>query len=56
MSVSDWFRSLFTSNAILRHEGSKWVLYSHKGEKLGTFDTEKEGKKREQEINYFTNK
>jgi hypothetical protein len=36
---------------MIRHEGDKWVLYSHDGEKtLGTYDTEDEAKERERQI------
>jgi len=38
---------------VIKHEGSKWVLYSHSGKKLGTFDSEAAAKKREREINFF---
>ncbi len=39
---------------ILRHKGSKWILYSHDGSKtLGEFDTEEVALKRERQINYF---
>lgn len=42
---------------VIKHEGEKWVLYSHDGKKqLGSFDSEDEAKKREQQINFFKHK
>lgn len=39
---------------MIRHEGSKWVLYSKDGSKvLGRFDNEAAAKKHEQEVQYF---
>jgi len=39
---------------MLRHEGSKWVLYSKDGsKKLGEFDTKEDAMKRERQIQYF---
>jgi hypothetical protein len=40
-------------NEIIQKSGSQWVLKSHKGKILGTFDTEKDAKDREKQINYF---
>jgi len=40
--------------AMIKHEGEKWVLYSHDGKKkLSTHDSETEAKKREKQIQYF---
>ena len=39
---------------MIRKVGSKYVLYSHDGNKvLGTFASKAEAVKREQQINYF---
>lgn len=39
---------------MIKHEGSKWVLYSKDGsKKLGTFDSKEAAEKREREIQYF---
>lgn len=39
---------------VIRHEGSKWVLYTKDGKrKLGEFDTKKEAIERERQVNYF---
>ena len=39
---------------MLRHEGSKWVLYSKDGsKKLGEFDTKEDALERERQIQYF---
>lgn len=39
---------------VIKHEGEKWVLYSHDGKKkLGSFDSEEHAKKRERQINYY---
>lgn len=39
---------------IIRHEGGKWVLYSHDGDKkLGTFESEEDAKDRERQIQFF---
>lgn len=51
MDYSDF--SEFFAEAIIRKEGGKYILYSHKGKKLGTFSSEEEAKKREKQINYF---
>lgn len=56
MAIIDWLRGLISTNAIIRHEGSKWNLYSHKGKKLGSFDSKEDAKKREREIQFFKNK
>lgn len=44
------------SIAIIRKVGSKWVLFSKKGKRLGTFDSKKAAEKREREINFFKHK
>ena len=42
---------------MIRHQGSKWVLYTKDGNKvLGKFDTKQAAVKREQQINYFKHK
>jgi hypothetical protein len=39
---------------VIKHEGNKWVLYSHDGlKKLGEFDSEEDAKKRERQIQFF---
>lgn len=43
----------YKTYAIIRKEGNEYVLYSHKGKKLGTFKTKEAALKREREINYF---
>jgi hypothetical protein len=41
-------------NETIRHEDDKWVIYSKDGsKKLGTYDTEKDAKKRLRQIEYF---
>lgn len=45
-----------TTERIIKHEGSKWVLYSSKGKVLGEFDSEEAAKKREKQITWFKNK
>jgi len=37
----------------IKKEGSKWVVYSKSGKKMGTYDTEKEAKRRLRQIEYF---
>lgn len=37
----------------IKHIDGKWKLYSHKGDVLGTFDSEHEAIKREHQIIYF---
>ena len=42
------------TEAIIRKEGEKWVLFTHDGKKkLGTFDSKKEAVKRLREVEYF---
>lgn len=41
------------SEAIIRKEGSKYVLVSHTGKNLGTFDSRAGAEKREKEIQFF---
>jgi hypothetical protein len=42
---------------IIRHEGGKWVLYTHDGTKvLGTFETEEGALDRERQIQFFKHK
>lgn len=42
---------------MIKHEGSKWVLYSQDGKKvLGEFDSEEEAMKREKQIMFFKHK
>jgi hypothetical protein len=44
---------------ILNHitkEGSKYILWSHKGKRLGTFPTRAAAVKREREVEYFKHK
>lgn len=38
---------------IIRHEGGKYILYSHKGKVLGRFDSKAEAEKHEREVQYF---
>ena len=39
---------------MIRHEGSRWVLYSADGQKkLGTFATKAQAEKRERQILWF---
>lgn len=39
---------------MIKHQGSKWVLYTKDGsKKLGEFDSEMAAKKREAQIRYF---
>lgn len=39
---------------MIRHEGDKWVLYSHDGDKvLGRFDSEGQAGERERQVQYF---
>lgn len=39
---------------MIKYEGGQYVLYTHDGAKvLGRFDSQKEAKDREREINYF---
>ena len=41
-------------NETIRHEGSKWNIYSKDGSKrLGSYDTEEAAKKRLRQIEYF---
>ena len=37
----------------IKKEDSKWVVYSKSGKKMGTYDTEKEAKRRLRQIEYF---
>jgi hypothetical protein len=41
------------TDAIIRKVGNKWVLFSHKGKRLGSFDSKEAAKKREKEIQFF---
>lgn len=44
-------------NEVIKKEGDKYVVYSHDlKRKFGTYDTEKEAKKRLREIEYFKHK
>lgn len=38
---------------VIKHEGSKWVVRSHKGKNLGTYDTKKEAEKRLRQVEFF---
>tara|TARA_Y100000310_G_scaffold328248_1_gene396080 strand:+ start:266 stop:400 length:135 start_codon:yes stop_codon:yes gene_type:complete len=38
---------------VIKKEGYKWVLYSKKRKKLGSFRTKKEAVKRERQIQFF---
>ncbi|HLF28216.1 MAG TPA: hypothetical protein VJG32_17945 [Anaerolineae bacterium] len=39
---------------VIRHEGDKWILYSHDGKKkLGEFTSEEAARKRERQIQFF---
>ena len=38
---------------VIKHEDSKWVIYSKAGKKLASYDTEAEAKKRLAQIEYF---
>ena len=50
-------KSIEFVNETIRHEGSKWVIYSKDGKKkLGTYDTETAAKKRLGQIEYFKHK
>lgn len=52
--MSDLALEFSELSKVLRHEGGKWVLYSHDGSKhLGTFDTKEEALDRERQIAYF---
>lgn len=44
------------TEAIIKHEGNKWVIYSHDGKKLGEYSSKKEAVKRLRQIEYFKNK
>jgi len=37
-------------NEIIKHEGSKWILYSHKGKVLGRHDSKKNALNQERAI------
>lgn len=52
-SILDRIKSFFLEDKVIKHEGDKWVLYSHSGKRLGSFDSEAAAKKREREINFF---
>lgn len=39
----------------IKHEGSKWCVYSESGKKLGEYDTKAEAEKRLQQIEYYKN-
>jgi hypothetical protein len=39
----------------IRHEGSKWCVYSEGGKKLGEYDTKAEAEKRLRQIEYYKN-
>lgn len=42
---------------MIKKEGSKYILYSHDGnKKLGTFTSKKAAQEREKQINYFKHK
>ncbi len=42
------------TNAIIRKEGNKWVLYSHDGKKkLGEYNSKKEAVTRLRQVEYF---
>lgn len=45
-----------TGSKILRHEGSKWVLYSHHGRMLGKHDSQRDALKQETAINISKHK
>lgn len=45
------------TEAIIRKEGDKWIIYSKDGKKkLGTFTSEEQAKKRLQQIEFFKHK
>lgn len=37
----------------IKHENGKYNVYSHKGKRMGSYDSEKEAKHRLQQIEYF---
>jgi hypothetical protein len=38
---------------MIQKQGSKWVVLSHDGKKLGEYDTEEEAKKRLRQVEMF---
>jgi hypothetical protein len=46
-------RGAFLKIAYIRHEGNKYVVYSHSGKHMGTYDSEAGAKHRLQQIEYF---
>ncbi len=43
----------YQASAIIRKVKDKWVLYSHKGKRLGVFSSKDAAMRRERQINYF---
>lgn len=48
--------SLHKRRIMIRKVGSKYVLYSHDGKKLGTFSSRKAAEDRERQVKYFKHK
>ena len=45
---------MFWIKKVIRHVGSKWILFSKDGKKrLGSFDTKREAQEREREFQFF---
>lgn len=50
------YRFYESVNEYIRKEGSKWVVKSHKGKTLGTYDSKEEAAKRLKQIEFFKHK